>query len=492
MEAVHVLEDGFKVLGETCTLRVLNKRGDSCYVRVMVAPGAGSADSLSSRLRIGRYGVDGVDEVDFPLSGSSLPEELATATPSVDIEGTMVGHPSSAQKVNVTNNGKQPLVMRSPAIPGSDFKVSTNGCAGLTLAPGDSCSIGVRATPTAVGTRTSMLQVYYDGGSHMTTYFLPISLSTTASATTFDLSAAPEFGEVPMRGSGEVKTLTATNNSGKAISPVSVSLGGGTHFRITATTCSGSLAEGASCSVSVSFVPKVAGRIKDQLVLTYGSGSLIARPLAGTGTRAPATSPSFGGQVLGSSPAYRQVAITNTLSSPATVSTPVATGGFNVAQSTCGATLAAGATCQAWVTNWLTVLGPAAGSLSFNIGEDSFSLPLATSARTFIKALVAASAGSLNFEDRVASAVSPVKVIRITNQTFALRKLLVPTASSGFQVDSATTTCTTVIRLSSGASCNVGIRSTSGGVTGVRTGVLTVTTSDRSYALPIPLSAKSH
>jgi hypothetical protein len=71
-----------------------------------------------------------------------------------------IGTTSAAQSVTVANTGSGPLFINSAATRGADpldFTEVNDGCSGLTLAAGTSCSMSIDFSPTASGTRSGSL-----------------------------------------------------------------------------------------------------------------------------------------------------------------------------------------------------------------------------------------------------------------------------------------------------------------------------------------------
>ena len=84
-----------------------------------------------------------------------------TLTPtSLTFGAQAIGTTSAPQPVTVANTGNAPLFINSAAVPNTlDFTVVNDGCSGLTLAPGTSCSMSITFSPTASGTRSAALTV---------------------------------------------------------------------------------------------------------------------------------------------------------------------------------------------------------------------------------------------------------------------------------------------------------------------------------------------
>jgi hypothetical protein len=72
------------------------------------------------------------------------------------------GTTSAAQSVRIANTGNAPLFINSAAVRGAnplDFTEVSDGCSGLTLAGGTSCSVSVTFSPTQAGARSGTLIV---------------------------------------------------------------------------------------------------------------------------------------------------------------------------------------------------------------------------------------------------------------------------------------------------------------------------------------------
>ena len=73
-----------------------------------------------------------------------------------------IGSTSGTQSVTVTNTGDVPNTLGAASIAGrdaADFAIVTDGCAGVTLAVGESCSVSAEFSPTAKGYRFSSLVI---------------------------------------------------------------------------------------------------------------------------------------------------------------------------------------------------------------------------------------------------------------------------------------------------------------------------------------------
>jgi centrosomal CEP192-like protein len=263
----------------------------------------------------------------------------------------LVGTPTAAQMVMLTNNNITAVTFTSVAISGgspaaanTDFAPTANTC-GTSIAAGASCTISVVFTPSVAAVETANLVITDADSTSPQTVPLTGTGTNTAGGT---LSVAPTtlaFGNQPVGTATAAKMVTLTNTTSAAIAFTSAAISGGapaaanTDFTATST-CGTSIAASATCTVSVIFKPSVAAAETANLVLTDGaSSSPQTVTLSGTGTST--TTPNF---TLAASP--------TTLSIPQGMSgtfkvTVTPTGGFNQAVGLACTGLPANSTCTA-------------------------------------------------------------------------------------------------------------------------------------------------
>ena len=135
---------------------------------------------------------DGATSASAPLAGCTPTVQTAPAVslsaPSLTYASRDTGTTSAAQSVTVSNSGNASLFFNSAAISGLDtldFTVVGDGCSGMTLAPGASCTMSVTFSPTAAGTRTAAL-TFTDNAPNS-----PQSVSLTGDGTTPAGTTAP-------------------------------------------------------------------------------------------------------------------------------------------------------------------------------------------------------------------------------------------------------------------------------------------------------------
>lgn len=103
----------------------------------------------------------------LPTTTAEIYTTAVVRADGLDFGDQTVGHRSAALPVLVTNTGTSSLTMGAAAIGPSgsnptDFALATDRCARRTLRAGQSCSIGVRFTPSGKGVRTGTLVLTYN------------------------------------------------------------------------------------------------------------------------------------------------------------------------------------------------------------------------------------------------------------------------------------------------------------------------------------------
>ena len=282
--------------------------------------------------------------------------------------GTVAKGVTSAAKVlTLKNTGTAALTITSITLTGTnagDFS-QTHTC-GASLAKGATCTISVKFLPTAVGVRSAAVSVADSATGS------PQTAALTGTGTAAKLAPATlAFGTVATGVTSPVKTVTLTNVGTTAMTIGAIAITGTNagDFAQT-TTCTTSLAASASCTFKVTFKPAAVGSRSASLSVTDNAdGSPQLVPLTGTGTAAklaPATL-SFGSVTVGTTSAAKTVTLTNVGTTALTISAIAITGtdlGDYAQTHTCGASLAAGASCTFSVTFKPTVKGARPAALS--------------------------------------------------------------------------------------------------------------------------------
>src|SRR5919197_1491772 len=172
--------------------------------------------------------------------GGNPPPPPATApavtfTPtSLTFAAQAIGTTSAPQSIAVMNTGSAPLFINSAATRGAnplDFTQVSDGCSGVTLAAGTSCSVAITFSPTASGTRSATFILTDNAANSPQSVFVNNFFTTTFSAS---------GGTAPYTWSGQVSAGLTLRQSGLLLGAPGVK--GTSTFRVTVTDAAGATA----------------------------------------------------------------------------------------------------------------------------------------------------------------------------------------------------------------------------------------------------------
>jgi hypothetical protein len=375
--------------------------GASCTVNVTFTPTA--TGSRSGNLAITASGITNT----VPLSGTGVaPGPILNPSPSsLTFAGTIVGNSAPTQAVTVTNSGTTSATISGVTASG-DYG-QTNNCS--TLAVGASCTVTVKFTPTASGTRTGSITITGNANNSPTTIALTgsgigtdtnIARAGTASASSqangtltaaaaidgdantywesasnafpqwlqVDLGANYTVGKVTLKLPPSTAWGTRTQTLSVLTSTDGTSFGtavGSATYTFTSPTNVVNITTPATNAryVRVNFTANSgwpAGQASELEV--YPSGGTVTN--SATLSTNP-TSLTFASQALNTTSAAQAVTITNTGTAAATVASVSVTGDYTQTN-TCGSSIAAGASCTASVSFRPTASGARTGTLAIN------------------------------------------------------------------------------------------------------------------------------
>ena len=244
---------------------------------------------------IGDLNGDGAP--DLAVAGrevSILTQLLARPVPAANIAPSLVsfgnqsiGFTSAAHSVTLTNGGTAALNLASVSLTGpqgGDFS-QTNTC-GTNLAAGGSCTFSITFAPSALGIRIASI-VIADNAFNSPQVISLSGRGMTGPGAGLAPAALTFAGGLIGTASTQITTLTNTGNAPLTISNFAISGANSGDFAQT-NTCPASstnLAVGASCTISVTFTPSVAGNRTASVSITDdASGSPQSIPLTGVGT----------------------------------------------------------------------------------------------------------------------------------------------------------------------------------------------------------------
>lgn len=254
---------------------------------------------------------------------------------------------------------------------------STNSAAAWSSFNNGLSGNALRINSIAADPATSGTLYIGTSGSGVYKYVDPITTSYQQAAIGFNKSSITINNQALNTASG-AQTVTITNNSSATIAFSSVSVGTGFSIDQATTTCSASLAPGASCNVGVIFTPTTDTVHSSTLSISSNApGSPHAINLVGTGptSNTPSLQTStlaitnFNSAVIGVPTASQAITLTNSGSSAMTISALTASGDYSVSSHNCNggvlpATLAATASCTVNVVFTPTASGVRSGNLT--------------------------------------------------------------------------------------------------------------------------------
>lgn len=239
----------------------------TCNVGVIFTPSAANnrAATLSAADESG-----GAAKATASLNGLGV-APTASLSGNAAFGNQQVGVTSAVQLFTYQNTGIGPIRVSSVTLSGTaaaNYVIATDACTGVTLAASATCSIGLTFTPSAEGSRTASLKVTDSTGGALAR---SMSLSGTGVAPTISLgSGTYAYGAVT---AATAATFTLTNSGTAPFAISTIALSTGTQFNLTGGTClaGGSVSDGSSCTVIVTFTPSGKTTFTDTLTV-QGTG----------------------------------------------------------------------------------------------------------------------------------------------------------------------------------------------------------------------------
>jgi len=400
-----------------------------------------------------------------------------------------VGEPGAAQTVKVTNLGADPLTIDSITA-SADFNLAKT--CGNALRGGASCAVSVSFDPVLTGARAAEL-VVTSNGVHPS---LVVALSGTGTAPTADLlPGVLTFDARQTLTASAVQIATLVNSGTGPLTIASIKATG--DFAET-NNCGGRLAPGSGCTIGVSFKPTAVGARLGSLTIADDAvpgGTTQAVALTGTGVAAapPLTvSPEgiqYPEQEAGTVSASQTVTLRNASGLAVTLGAPVYPAGFKVT-STCGTTLAKGASCVFQVAFAPAAVGRESGKIAIPVtGQAALTVGLSGRGTAAGAApVLAANPAAVNFGQVVYNDDQTIK-FTVMN-TSGLAAALASHRLSGDPAITLTSyNCPAI--LASGASCTVGLLFTSTSTTPVNDSATFTFVEGTGAVTQVPISGQA-
>ena len=252
----------FSITTNTCTVRLPG--GASCTVGVTYTGSGTTGQSAEIAVTAEPGGTVTADLTGFPLA-------LTIDPASHDYEGVPVGDSSDAVSFTLTNHRLSAVQVSSETVIGP-FAVDTS-CLAEVLPAGGSCTFSVRFAPTGAGSQSGYVSYTAQGQSARVevsgTGLTPAAFSLSSSTVDFGAWAPGDVG---------TQEVTITNTGNLASDEVGFSITGADAGQFTTddSDCPATLAGGASCVVTVQFLPTTLGDKTATLTVDGATGGTAA------------------------------------------------------------------------------------------------------------------------------------------------------------------------------------------------------------------------
>jgi hypothetical protein len=242
-------------------------------------PSSVSASSSSSN--------SGSSSGSFGAAASAVSSQLTFNPSTFSFPSTAIGTTSSILTVvTLTNNAGGSAIQLTDITSSnpSEFPLTTTCSVPGALAPGTTCLVSIQFRPNSAGARSAQITV-------ITTNAGRVSAAVSGSgalAAVPQITITPESFSFPNTVVGSTSftggVVTLTNTGTTAVALTTITSPDVTEFPIT-TTCNlpGSLAPGASCTVSVQFRPSAIGNRSAQMTIVTNVGPIGTFSVFGAG-----------------------------------------------------------------------------------------------------------------------------------------------------------------------------------------------------------------
>jgi Abnormal spindle-like microcephaly-assoc'd, ASPM-SPD-2-Hydin len=341
--------------------------GQSVTAQIQFAPQ--SAGAATGSLSISSTATDSTLTISLSGTGTSSTPPPPTGTPSITVSpsgvtfGNVAVGQSSAQSIQLTNNGTATLAISGASIAGTGFAM-TGLNPPATIPAGQSMSFNVQFSPASTGSVSGSISIANDATGS------PVAIALTGTGTQAGISASPasaSFGSVTV-GDSNSQTIMLSNSGNVALT-ISAATVSGTGFTITNPPTT--IAAGGTASFNAVFTPTTSGSVTGSLSLTSNApNSPLVIPFTGTGvasTHLLGTNPaslSFGNVTLNGTSSL-PVTVTNNGNANVTISGVTTSGsGFSASGLSSGLTLQPGQTATLTVVFSPTAMGAATGTVT--------------------------------------------------------------------------------------------------------------------------------
>ncbi len=374
----------------------------------------------------------------------ATPAVAALSATTVSFPAVTAGTTGASSIVTLSNTGGQSLLLSSYLLSDTaNYAVATN--CGRTLAAAASCAFTLVFQPQSANALPATLTVTDNSGGvsgaqqvvGLNGTGLPIPLPQASL-----LPGTATFGSVNVGALSTAQAFTLRNTGNATLAVAGMALSDTADFQVTSG-CGSTLAAGASCPLSVTFKPGKAGALTATLTASDNSGAVSGTPqvvqLSGTGVVPPApqavlmpSALSFPDTMQTESAAAQTVTLLNGGNAAMALSQVVLsdTVDFTLGSS-CGATVAAGASCTLTVGFTPQSVASFGATLTVTDNSGMTSQPASGTAVQQTVAIsgkgialthpnAAVSPATLVFPRTVTNASAPAQTVTLTNTGTAL------------------------------------------------------------------------
>lgn len=322
----------------------------SCTASVDFSPS--TTNSESATWSMATSGNPGSLSVALSGTGVAAGGNATLSPSSLSWSKVAVGNAGGPKVATLTNNTSGTISISGIGFTGAnpgDFAVYQQTC-GTNLAASASCTVTILFKPTVPGNRAALLSIN-DGAGNSPQQVSLSGVGTGVAASPAVLS----FGAVNDGSTSSPQTITITNGTSSAatLGAGAISGANAADFAVSSTTCGSSIAASASCTASITFTPTTQSAESAAWSMTASGSPTLVVSLSGAGgavTASPSNLP-FGAVSQGSPSSAQTITVSNTLTNSVTLGTGGVSGtnahDFAVKSTTCGASLAASASCTA-------------------------------------------------------------------------------------------------------------------------------------------------
>jgi hypothetical protein len=350
----------------------------TCKIQVAFSPKAAGARPGTLTVTDATVGSTAVTAT---LSGTAVAPAALTFTPASNDFGTVVVGQTKTTALTLSNTGGSATSVLSITTADTQFLVNNDFCSGHPLPAAGQCSLNVTFSPSSIGAQQTTLNATQSSDGVL---LAAATLAGTGQAalTPAKLTFWPSALDFGMTGVGipvSPKIFTISNTGETATGTLAVakgdstsSVGGASQFTLSATTCSSSLAPGATCQIAVTFAPTIAGSTSAVLTVSDGtvsaSGAVVGIALSPPTLTLNCSPTTLDDTVVGDTSSAAACTIANPLGSQSPQEsgaiTLSVTGDFAVSTNNCTASLQPSSSCMVAVVFKPTAKGTRDGVLT--------------------------------------------------------------------------------------------------------------------------------